>query len=125
MPRVPAERSAWQDYTKSIDDYVFILYPERMKKMYIYIITNRKYGVPYIGVTNNLVRRIWEHKNKQIKGFTSRYNLHKLVYFEVYDDEITAITREKKLKNYSRQKKIDLINTFNPSWRDLYEDICK
>ena len=96
-----------------------------MKKMYIYIITNRKNGVPYIGVTNNLVRRIWEHKNKQIKGFTSRYNLHELVYFEVYDDEITAITREKKLKNYSRQKKIDLINTFNPSWRDLYDDICK
>lgn len=61
--------------------------------MYVYIVTNKKYGVPYVGVTSNLVRRIWEHKNKVIKGFTSKYNLNKLVYYEVYDDEIPAITR--------------------------------
>ena len=61
--------------------------------MYVYIVTNKKYGVPYVGVTSNLVRRIWEHKNKVIKGFTSKYNLNKLVYYEVYDDEISAITR--------------------------------
>ncbi len=96
-----------------------------MKKMYVYIVTNKKYGVPYVGVTSNLVRRIWEHKNKVIKGFTSKYNLNKLVYYEVHDDEISAITREKQIKNYSRQKKINMINRFNEGWVDLYDHVCK
>ena len=93
--------------------------------MYVYIITNKVNTSVYVGVTNDLVRRIWEHKNKTIKGFTSRYNLNKLVYYEVYDDEISAITREKRLKQYNREWKNDLINKFNPLWRDLYDEICK
>ena len=96
-----------------------------MKKMYVYIITNKVNTSVYVGVTNDLVRRIWEHKNKIIKGFTSKYNLNKLVYYEIYDDEISAITREKRLKQYNREWKNDLINKFNPSWRDLYNEICK
>ncbi len=93
--------------------------------MYVYIITNKVNTSVYVGVTNDLVRRIWEHKNKIIKGFTSKYNLNKLVYYEIYDDEISAITREKRLKQYNREWKNDLINKFNPSWRDLYNEICK
>ena len=96
-----------------------------MRKMYVYIITNKVNTSVYVGVTNDLVRRIWEHKNKIIKGFTSKYNLNKLVYYEIYDDEISAITREKRLKQYNREWKNDLINKFNPSWRDLYDEICK
>ncbi len=93
--------------------------------MYVYIITNKVNSTLYIGVTNDLVRRIWEHKNKVVEGFSSRYNLNKLLYFEVYDDEVTAISREKQLKRYNRAWKDDLISKINPSWRDLYEDICK
>jgi len=93
--------------------------------MYVYIITNKVNTSVYVGVTNDLVRRIWEHKNKIIKGFTSKYNLNKLVYYEIYDDEISAITREKRLKQYNREWKNDLINKFNPNWRDLYDEICK
>ena len=93
--------------------------------MYVYIITNKVNTSVYVGVTNDLVRRIWEHKNKIIKGFTSKYNLNKLVYYEIYDDEISAITREKRLKQYNREWKNDVINKFNPNWRDLYDEICK
>ncbi len=93
--------------------------------MYVYIITNKVNTSVYVGVTNDLVRRIGEHKNKIIKGFTSKYNLNKLVYYEIYDDEISAITREKRLKQYNREWKNDLINKFNPNWRDLYDEICK
>ena len=96
-----------------------------MKKMYVYIITNKVNTSVYVGVTNDLVRRIGEHKNKIIKGFTSKYNLNKLVYYEIYDDEISAITREKRLKQYNREWKNDVINKFNPNWRDLYDEICK
>ena len=93
--------------------------------MYVYIVTNKKYGVLYTGVTNNLVRRSYEHKNKITKGFSSLYNANKLVYFEIYDDKITAIDREKKIKDFRRIKKIKLINQFNQTWRDLYEEVCK
>ena len=89
------------------------------------MLTNKGRSVLYVGVTNSLVRRIWEHKNNIIKGFSSRYNLHSLVYYEVFQDELTAIKREKQLKRYRRVWKEDLINKFNPIWRDLYDDICK
>ncbi len=95
-----------------------------MKKMYVYIMTNQPNGTLYIGVTNDIIRRVHEHKNHLIKGFTSKYNLNILVYYEIYDDEITAIQREKNLKHYNRKWKIDLINKFNPTWTDLYEEIC-
>ena len=86
--------------------------------------TNRQNGTLYIGVTNNLIRRIYEHRNKLTEGFTSKYNLNKLVYYEICENEITALQREKNLKHYSRQWKIDLINQFNPQWNDLYDSIC-
>ena len=77
----------------------------------------------YVGVTNNLVRRVYEHRNKLIEGFTKRYNITKLVYYEVWQGEIEAIQREKNIKHYSREWKNNLINGFNPEWKDLYDSI--
>ena len=94
-----------------------------MKQMYIYIMTNKNNSSLYIGVTNNLVRRVWEHKHKLIKGFTCRYNLTKLVYYEILQGEREAIQREKNLKHYLREWKDNLINQFNPEWKDLYDTI--
>ncbi len=91
------------------------------KYYYIYIMTNRKNTVLYTGVTNNLRRRVYEHKEKLVKGFTKKYNITKLVYCEVFDRIEDAIMREKQIKGGSRQKKIDLINSMNKDWRDLYE----
>ncbi|MBR1398660.1 MAG: GIY-YIG nuclease family protein [Alphaproteobacteria bacterium] len=94
-----------------------------MKDMYVYIMTNQHNTTLYIGVTNNLVRRIWEHKNKIHKGFTAKYNLNKLVYYEHCEDELAAIAREKQLKLLRKQKKIDLVCGFNPNWVDLYDSL--
>jgi putative endonuclease len=80
-----------------------------MKQSYVYMMSNRKNGTIYIGVTSDLIKRVYEHKNKVTGGFTKRYNLDKLVYFEIFDDIETAIKREKRLKFYQRQWKIDLI----------------
>lgn len=91
--------------------------------MYVYIMTNQHNTTLYIGVTNNLVRRIWEHKNKIHKGFTAKYNLNKLVYYEHCEDELAAIAREKQLKLLRKQKKIDLVCGFNPNWVDLYDSL--
>ncbi len=88
---------------------------------YIYIVTNKKNTVLYTGVTNNLRRRVYEHKEKLVEGFTKKYNITKLVYCEVFDRIEDAIMREKQIKGGSRQKKIDLINSMNKDWRDLYE----
>ena len=87
--------------------------------------SNKPNGTIYIGVTNDLIRRVYEHKNKEIKGFTSQYNLDRLVYYEIYENEIAAIQREKNLKHYIRKWKIDIINKFNPEWKDLYQEIIK
>ncbi|MCQ2734406.1 MAG: GIY-YIG nuclease family protein [Alphaproteobacteria bacterium] len=95
-----------------------------MKSMYVYMMTNQHNTTLYTGVTNDLVRRVYEHKNKMHKGFTSRYNLNKLVYYEIYDDEITAIQREKVLNGGSRERKNELVNSMNPDWKDLYDLIC-
>ncbi len=93
------------------------------KQSYIYIMTNYNKTTLYIGVTNNLVRRVYEHKHKLVDGFTKRYNLTILVYYEVFDNIENAIIREKQLKAGSRQRKIDLINALNPNWNDLYNSI--
>ena len=85
--------------------------------------TNILNTVIYVGVTNNLERRTWEHKNKLADGFTKKYNVSKLVYYEIYDDPISAIKREKQVKGGSRQKKIDLIKKINSTFRDLYSDL--
>ena len=86
---------------------------------FVYIITNKNNGVLYTGVTNNLERRMYEHKNKLIDGFTKKYNVCKLVYYECYTEAYIAISREKQIKKYLRKEKINLINTFNPEWKDL------
>ncbi len=93
------------------------------KQYYIYIATNRINTVLYLGVTNNLIRRIFEHKEKLVPGFTEKYNINKLVYFEVFNNSLEAITREKQLKSGSRIKKINLIKTTNPNFEDLYPTI--
>ncbi len=85
--------------------------------------TNKENGTLYTGVTADLGRRVYEHKNKLIDGFTKKYELEKLVYYEVFDNIEQAITREKQIKGGSRKKKLDLINKFNKSWEDLYENI--
>jgi putative endonuclease len=94
------------------------------KEYYIYLLTNRYKNVIYAGVTNDLVRRVYEHKNKLQKGFTEKYNVDCLVYYEMYADIDEAIAREKKIKGWSRKKKNELINQLNPEWKDLYEEIC-
>ena len=93
-----------------------------MRQYYVYILTKKTNKVLYIGVTNNLVRRIFEHKNKLVEGFTKKYNLSKLVYYEVTNDIYSALEREKQLKNWHRDWKINLINSFNPVWADLSDN---
>ena len=90
---------------------------------YIYILSNKINSTLYIGVTGNLVKRIFEHKQKLADGFTKKYNMDKLVYFEQHESINDAITREKQLKGGSRKKKIELIEKLNPEWNDLYESI--
>jgi len=92
------------------------------KQYYIYIMTNKLNRVLYTGLTNNLEKRVYEHKSKMIESFTKKYNVNKLVYYEEFDDINEAITREKQIKSGSRQKKIDLITEMNPSWKDLSEE---
>jgi putative endonuclease len=89
---------------------------------YVYILTNWSNKVLYTGVTNNLERRIYEHKNKLVPGFTEKYNVTKLVYFDSSSDVKAAIAREKQIKGWTRQKKIDLIESMNPEWKDLTGD---
>ena len=86
------------------------------------MMTNKNNTVIYTGVTNNLKQRVYEHKEKLIDGFTKKYNLNKLVYFEITNDIDSAIQREKQIKAGSRQKKIDLINSINVEWKDLYDE---
>ena len=89
---------------------------------YVYMITNKTNTVLYTGVTNNLERRIYEHKNKLVDGFTKKYNINKLVYFDYTTDVTSAITREKQIKGWSRAKKNALIESVNPRWEDLSEN---
>lgn len=90
------------------------------KQGYVYILTNFNTRVLYTGVTSNLVKRMYEHRNKLVSGFTEKYRVSKLVYYEVFEDIVTAITREKQIKGWLRSKKIQLIKEFNPEWKDLY-----
>ncbi len=96
-----------------------------MKYYYVYIATNPQNNVLYTGVTNNLIRRIWEHKQKLISGFTKKYNINKLVFYEVFEDVNIAITREKQIKGGSREKKLKLIESTNPGFEDLYGSITR
>ena len=96
-----------------------------MKNYYIYILASKKNGALYIGMTNDLVRRIFEYKSGLIEGYTKKYSVDKLVYFESTTDVNEAIAREKRLKKWKRQWKIDLIENSNPDWRDLSEDFIR
>jgi putative endonuclease len=90
---------------------------------YVYILTTSKNTALYTGVTNGLIRRVYEHKHDMVEGFTKRYQVHKLVYYDFVEDVMAAIEREKQIKSWVRQKKIDLISVFNPDWHDLYDEI--
>ncbi len=97
-----------------------------MKKVFfVYILASQRNGTLYIGVTSNIIKRIWGHKNKVCPGFTKKYGVDKLVYFEQYCDFENAIKREKRLKFWKRKWKLELIEEFNPSWKDLYASICE
>ena len=93
------------------------------KVYYVYILTNKYNKVLYVGITNDLIRRTYEHKNNLVEGFTSKYNVHKLVYYDLTGDVMSAITREKQIKGWTRDKKIKLIESMNPEWKDLYNEI--
>jgi putative endonuclease len=90
------------------------------KTSYVYILASRPYGTIHIGVTSDLIRRIWQHKEGFVAGFTRKYNVHSLVWHEVHTDIIAAITREKQIKEWPRNWKINLIQSTNPGWLDLY-----
>jgi putative endonuclease len=92
---------------------------------FVYLLASRKDGTLYLGVTRDLVRRVYEHKTKAASGFTSRYDVRRLVWFEIYDDPSSAIARENQLKKWQRAWKIELIEKENPDWRDLYEEITR
>ena len=87
---------------------------------YVYILTNPNHTVLYVGVTNHLIRRVWQHREKEIKGFTERYNITELVHFEEYGQIEAAIEREKQIKSWTRRRKLELIANTNPEWEDLY-----
>jgi putative endonuclease len=93
------------------------------KNYYLYILSSKRNGTLYIGVTNSMIRRIYEHKHDLVDGFTKKYSVHNLVYYETYDNINTAISREKEMKKWRRKDKIDLIEKENPNWRDLYEEL--
>ena len=95
-----------------------------MKSYYVYILASRRDGAIYVGITSDLVKRVYEHRSKFVPGFTSRYNITRLVWFEVHGDPLTAISREKEIKKWRRAWKIALIVKDNPEWRDLWEEIC-
>jgi putative endonuclease len=88
-----------------------------------YILAGDRNGTLYVGVTSDLVKRVWEHRNDQVDGFTSKYGVHKLVWYEMCDDVTVAIAREKQIKKRNRQWKIELIEKTNPYWNDLYDSI--
>ncbi|MCB9991462.1 MAG: GIY-YIG nuclease family protein [Rhodospirillales bacterium] len=94
------------------------------KSFYVYILSSTHNRVLYIGVTSDLPKRVWEHKNRVIKGFTEKYNVDRLVYYEVYNDSESAIKRERNMKEWKRDWKVQLIEKENPEWQDLYKTIC-
>jgi len=95
------------------------------KPSYVYMLASRPYGTLYIGVTSELIKRVWQHKEAAVQGFTKHYNIKRLVWYETHSDITAAITREKQLKRWKRDWKVNLIKSFNPAWRDLYSDICQ
>ncbi|KTD45398.1 putative endonuclease [Legionella quinlivanii] len=95
-----------------------------MKSFYVYMMTSKRNSTLYTGSTSDLIRRVWEHKNQVIPGFTAKYNVHLLVYYEMHDTYVEAARRERRFKKWPRQWKLNLIEKMNPDWADLYEEIC-
>lgn len=95
------------------------------KQPAVYILASKRNGTLYIGVTSNLIQRVWEHKNDQVEGFTRKYKIHDLVWYEAHPTMASALTREKRLKNWKRQWKLNLIEQMNPEWTDLYDTIVR
>ena len=93
------------------------------KQPAVYLLASKRNGTLYIGVTSDLVKRVWEHKNDMVEGFTKRYNVHQLVWYELHESMESAITREKRLKSWKRKWKLELIESNNPKWQDLYHTI--
>ena len=95
------------------------------QQFYVYILASRRNGTLYIGVTNDLIRRVWEHKSDAAEGFTKKYGVHQLVWYEAAATSLAAITREKQLKKWNRAWKVCLIEKMNPDWQDLYDEIAR
>ena len=95
------------------------------KQFFVYILAKERNGTLYVGITSELVRRVWEHKEKVVESFTKKYEVNRLVYYEVHESADAAITREKRLKKWNRAWKLRLIEGMNPSWRDLWQDIAQ
>jgi putative endonuclease len=95
------------------------------KQFYVYLLASKRNGTLYLGVTSDIINRVWQHKNGLTEGFTKKYGVTTLVYYEIYQDAEHAIRREKQLKKWRREWKLDLIEKENPDWRDLYVDICQ
>ncbi|MBI5375003.1 MAG: GIY-YIG nuclease family protein [Candidatus Schekmanbacteria bacterium] len=96
-----------------------------MKNYYVYILSNKRNGTLYAGVTSDLIKRVYEHKNNLVDGFTKKYGVHFLVWYEVHTSVEEAIKREKQIKKWNRKWKLELIESFNKEWKDLYEQICE
>jgi len=96
---------------------------EMVKQFYVYILASKRNGTVYAGVTSDLVKRVWEHKNKLVEGFTEKYGVDKLVFYEVHTDVENAIRREKQIKKWNRSWKLRLIEEKNPEWKDLFDEI--
>jgi len=94
-----------------------------VKKAYVYILASERNGTLYVGVTSNIIKRVYEHKNDLVDGFTRKYQVHHLVYFEEHDDIRQAISREKRVKKWKQRWKLELIESTNPNWRDLFEEL--
>jgi putative endonuclease len=96
-----------------------------MKNFYVYMLCSKRNGTLYVGVTSDLVKRIYEHKNNLVEGFTKKYDVHRLLWYETHESAESAITREKQIKKWKRAWKLKLIEENNPKWNDLYESICQ
>ncbi len=118
----PATPSFWaRAYATGI--HVEIQLSVNSKNGYVYILASRRNGTMYVSVTSDLVKRTWQHKNEMMEGFTNKYRVHRLVYYEVFEDMTNAIAREKELKRFRRAQKIELIERDNADWNDLYSEI--
>ncbi len=94
-----------------------------MKRPCVYLLASKRNGTLYVGVTSDLIKRVWEHKNDVVDGFTNKYGVHSLVWYEMHEDMASAIQREKQIKEWKRQWKLELIEKVNPGWRDLYDGL--